>query len=184
MTAKSLIRLSTLAAVIGCLVTGVQSANAQTAETPKSPIARSQELQRNAQDMFTTPDHWQDAAALLTHAARLRPVGDPEKQRMLATAARLYAYRGNAGLALYWMQRGAEQALAGGDVLTAAQTFTEAAYLAGDRGDWGKVKQLAQRVATLAGSPLLSADQRESIMRPFAQGLASTGAAAPAGQNQ
>ncbi len=94
------------------------------------------EVLRQAEALFQQPAHWSEAAALLVAAAKRRDPGDPQRAQILATAARLYAYSGDTGRALYWMQKAGQQALDGGDVIVAAQTITQAALLAAAQRDW------------------------------------------------
>ncbi len=157
------------AAALTCLFTLAPLLHGQGAPSMRitgSVPTRSESLSQ-AQALFQEPAHWSEAADLLVSAARLRAPGDPEKAYILATAARLYAYSGNTHRALYWMQEAGAQALSGGDVITAADTYTQAAHLAAAQRDWTKVKALAQKVIALSASPLLTSEQRFAMRLPF-----------------
>jgi hypothetical protein len=73
-------------------------------------------------------------------------------------------YRGDEWKALQLMTQAAEEALATGDVVTAAHQFADAAFLAKAAKRPAEAVEFARRSAMLSSSPLIAAKDREAIL--------------------
>jgi len=121
-------------------------------------------LESQAQAFFATPKRYADAAKLYLRAAEIRVAGDPQRITDLMMASRLSYYTGNATRAWEIMERAGEEALAAGDVISAANAFVDASFLAKAAGARTPVIELARRAQLLTSSPLLETAQREAIL--------------------
>lgn len=110
------------------------------------------------------------AAHLREKAAELREDGDVLKSASLYWAARDRYYSDDPKAARSLMLRSAEHALAVGDVITAANAFTDAAYISTDLRDVQSTKVYATRAHLLASSPMLSGPQRSELLSRLAFG--------------
>jgi len=128
-------------------------------------------LEEAARNLFPNPKRYGEAVKLFLKAAELRAPADPMRVSDLVMASRLSFYRGDAEKARALMERAADEALTYGDVVTAAQTYLDAAFLAQEAKDRESVKRLAKRAEQLSNSPLLAADQRANIRRRVPPGV-------------
>jgi len=125
---------------------------------------KAEKLEQQALDLFSQPDKYCRAAKLLQQAAGEREVGDPMRVRDLHMASRLSFYGGKEVAALDLMQQSAEEALATGDVIAAANRFVDAAFLAKSAGDAEAAVKMVKRATLLAGSPLIDVASRSAIL--------------------
>jgi hypothetical protein len=100
------------------------------------------------------------AARLRERAAGLRAPDDPAGFKSLRMAAILPHELGHLRHAGYLMERAADQAIARGDVFTAASAYIDAAYIAAGQRDGARARDLVGRGTLLLHSPLLSEQQR------------------------
>lgn len=160
-------KMMSTAFVVLVLATSGAPAAAQTqlamSTRSSGPIEKAEELERQAEALYTQPDRYADAARLHMRAVELRPVGDPERIRGLAMAGRLFFYAGKVEDALGAMEQGATAALSAGDVLNAANAFVDASHLAGQLGRVQDAERLNERARLLTNSPLLSETDRRHI---------------------
>jgi hypothetical protein len=116
---------------------------------------------------------WAKAAALRETAAALRAPEDPRGFRSLQVAALVRHALRERPAAAALMERAANQALARGDVFSAATAYVDVAYLAAELGDADRTREFVSKGALLMHSPLLSAPERELLRRAVAQAGAS-----------
>ncbi|MEJ7812317.1 MAG: hypothetical protein WKG32_18040 [Gemmatimonadaceae bacterium] len=107
---------------------------------------------------------WATAAALQGRAAALR-ADHPRAVASWSRAAWLHVGAKDRATARRLMERAARQALAGGDVERAANAYLDAALIARDDGREEQALRLARSARALAGSPLLSVEQRTAILQ-------------------
>ena len=122
------------------------------------------ELEQRATALLDQPARYSEAARLFKESAALRSASDPRAVESLTKAAHLYHYAGRLFDARKTMERAAQRALANGDVLTASQANVEAALFAHKQGKRAYANRLGRTALKLAASPLLTADQRASIV--------------------
>ena len=108
---------------------------------------------------------WRDAARLHRRSADLRAADDPLGFRCLSEAAALAYATGDRSAARDDMAKAAGQALARGDLRAASLAYLDAAWIAQEQKDPRQVWELGHRAEMLADSPLLSAADREAILR-------------------
>lgn len=120
-------------------------------------------LEARAQALLDDMDRWDDAADLYRQAAALREPGDPVAVSNLKSAARLEFYQGSEGQAQRDLEEAAQQALAIGDVVAAANAFADAAWIAGGNGKGLQARELARRARLLTHSPLITQADRSEI---------------------
>lgn len=126
-------------------------------------------LQKKAQALYESGTHkYARAAALELKAADMLSEGNPQRVASLELAARLYYYHGDVYRAQPIMERAGDEALAAGDVVTAAHAYVDAAFIAVKQGDVTKVNALADKAELLTRSPLLTAAQRSGIVTRLA----------------
>ncbi len=125
---------------------------------------QAEKLERQARALFSQPERYGHAARLLQRAASTREIGDPERIRDLHLASRLSYYKGDEGRALVLMQQSANEALATGDVIVAANRYVDAAFLAKSAGQSAAAAEMVQKATLLAGSPLIDVASRTAIL--------------------
>ena len=106
-----------------------------------------------------------DAARLHRRSAQLRAAADPLGFRCLKEAAALGYAAGDRTGARTDMAAAASQALARGELRDAALAYIDAAWIAQEQKNPRQVWDLGHRAEMLAGSPLLSASDRLTIMQ-------------------
>jgi len=129
---------------------------------------RAATLRAQATAIFSDRTRYGQAAELLQQSSALTPVEDPARADDLRVAANLLYYTGAVSEAQDVMIQAAEAALARGDVVTAANAFLDAAWLAAMRHGTSQARDLASRALHLAASPYLTNDQREAIRKRIA----------------
>jgi hypothetical protein len=122
------------------------------------------ELESRAQSMLPNPRRYGEAAKLYLRAADLRKAGDPRRVTDLVMASRLTYYDRNVTRARAIMERAADEALAAGDVVSAAHAYVDASFLAWEAGDNESVPRLVKKAELLASSPLLAERDRAAIL--------------------
>jgi hypothetical protein len=125
---------------------------------------QAEKLEQRAKDLFSQPERYGRAAKLLQRAAATREIGDPERIRDLQLASRLSYYKGDEGKALVLMRKSAEEALATGDVIVAANRYVDAAFLAKSAGQVDEATEMVKKATLLAGSPLIDVASRSAIL--------------------
>ncbi len=135
-----------------------------TAHRPDD-IARAMELEARAWAMRDLMDQYRTAARLYREAAALRPDYDRQKVKNLRQASRMSFYSDRIAEASRDAEVAARVALRQGDVLTAADAYVDAAWLAARVGDAARFDEMVEEATLLAGSPLLAELQRERLLR-------------------
>jgi hypothetical protein len=128
-------------------------------------------LEEEARSLFSNPKKYGEAVKLFLRAAEMRQPGDRVRLNDLVMAARLTFYRGDAEKARMIMERAADEALAYGDVVTAAHTYVDAAFLAQDAKDAVSVVRLTTKAKQLSNSPLLAQQERNNIVSRLPVGV-------------
>ena len=108
---------------------------------------------------------WRDAASLHRRSAELRAADDPLGFRCLTEAAALAYATGDRSRARTDMGDAAGHALARGDLRAAALAYVDAAWIAQEQKNPGRVRELGHRAEMLADSPLLGPSDRAAILR-------------------
>ena len=121
-------------------------------------------LQEQAERLYALPAAWGAAARLLLESAALRPGGDPRRLESMRMAARLFGYSSLWRDARSTMTAAADELLAFGDLVGAAQAEVDAAFMALRQGRITEALQLAARARWLAGQPGMEAGQRAAIL--------------------
>jgi hypothetical protein len=106
-----------------------------------------------------------EAARLHRRSATLRSADDPLGFRCLTEAAALAYASHDWSAARNDMADAAAQALARGDLRSAALAYLDAAWIAQEQKNPRQVWELGHRAEMLADSPLLSASDRATILR-------------------
>ncbi len=148
------------ALILLALPASAQTLAMNTANTDEEAAA----LEAEAKALHDQPKEYRQAAELYLDAASLRAIGDPLHVTDQVMAARLLYYAGEESRAQAVMARAGEDALAAGDVVTAATAMLDAAWIALQREDGRTVLDLAERAELLMASPLVEADVRKAIL--------------------
>jgi hypothetical protein len=146
------------------LAAPVQAQTAARFASTATDVARAAELESQAVALYESPRSFKRAARLHEQAAELRPAGDLVRIDDLRQAARLYHYAGSTGKARDLMVRAADAALAAGDVVSAAETYLDAAFLYQEAGMNAEVTTLVKKAQLLTNSPLITARDRTAIL--------------------
>lgn len=121
-------------------------------------------LEADALSLSESPSDLGKAADLFRRAAELRPAGDPMAVRNLIQAARFSFYSGRRNQALKDFATAAETALRFGDVVAAAESFLDAAWVAQQVSDASQALHYAVRARELTSSPQLREDDRARLL--------------------
>jgi hypothetical protein len=121
-------------------------------------------LEADALSLSESPADLGRAAELYRQAAALRPSGDPNAVRDLIQAARFSFYSGKRERAVRDFAAAAEIALRFGDVLGAAESFLDAAWVAQQVRDGTQALRYVGRARELSASPLLRETDRARLM--------------------
>jgi hypothetical protein len=149
---------------------GAGNLQAQTSTTSTDEgdrIAKAEKLESEARDAASDRESFGDAIRLYREAADLRG-DDPGAIADLIMAGKLAYYVGHKGQAVDHLARAGEIALEWGDVLTAAQSFLDAAWVADREGDDAEAYELGRRAEKLSASPLIQRQERVSILNRIA----------------
>jgi len=125
---------------------------------------RAAELKRNAEALFSQPKQWKKAVKMLEESAALRSPNDPEAYTCLLIAGRIRAGLGDMRGARAALEKAAEQALARGAVLDAANAYIDAAHAAIAQKDAAGARSLIEAAQLLSGSPMLTVSQRSRLL--------------------
>jgi tetratricopeptide (TPR) repeat protein len=152
------------AAALAVLLGAATAANAQTngsnGNTINIPRAEALEAQAVALYPAASLDYGK-VARLYDQAARLRPDDDPARVYDLRVSAIMYQRAHKLSASLRNLTLAAETALQYGDVVMAANTFVDAAWVAREQQDIEAAIRLFQKAECLSRSPLMSlADAR------------------------
>ena len=112
-----------------------------------------------------TAHRWRDAASLHRRSAELRSPDDPLAFRCLSEAAALAYATNDRSAARGDMADAAGQALARGDLRSAAHAYLDAAWIAQEQKNPRQVWELGHRAEMLAASPLLAESDRAAILQ-------------------
>lgn len=149
--------------VLGAAPTAGQEMGYAMAAPPAPTVERADELKAQAEALYSQPKRWRKAMRLLEQSAALRAADDPEAFTCLMFAGRLGAAVGEYSAARAALQKAGEHALARGAVTDAAYAFIDAAHAAAMEKDVELARELLDRAALLAKSPLLSAAERQAL---------------------
>jgi hypothetical protein len=122
------------------------------------------DLHQRAMELYELPDRWAEAADLHRQAAERLTDNDAGQFFGFSRASLLYFYAGESGKARKNMERAARVAEATGDVLTAANAWVDAAFIAVAEGYAGKKREFVAEARTLADSDLMSDEARAEIL--------------------
>ena len=128
---------------------------------------RAAELESEASRLWNQRSQWAYAADLYMAAVQLRSHEDPQAQEDLWLAANLGYEAGDAEGAIAALESAASRALAGHDVVRAADMFADAAWVARKAGLEEEHRRLGRRAAALADSSELTTFERNEIMSRF-----------------
>lgn len=135
----------------------------QTGPTQANPAA--DEIHDKAVALYTDPVRHGQAAHLLRQECELRAPEDPLAYRCLSMSARLFYYTGELLDARTMMEKAAVNALQRGDVVSAARSYIEAAWVAEEQNRGGpKTAELVGKARSLSASPLLTETERAWIL--------------------
>jgi len=130
-------------------------------------LTRALQLHDSAVALYSQPRHAAQAARFHLKEVSFRSKADPEAVEALVMAANLFNYAQQPINARNIMEDAADRALAIGDVLVAAQAYTNAAFLAQKVGNLDEMKRLGRKAILLSDSPLLGTEQRQEIRGRF-----------------
>lgn len=109
---------------------------------------------------------WAEAGFLYEQAAALRAPADPRAIDDLSEAANLYAFGDDRTKSVAMLERAGERALEMGEVVRAATAFQQAAVLNAKIGGVRyKTTSLWEKVCDLSGSPRLTNEERDAMVR-------------------
>jgi len=122
------------------------------------------DLHQRALELYEVPERWGEAADLHRKAAEQLLDNDAGQFFGFSRASLLYFYAGETGEARRSMERAARVAEATGDVLTAANAWVDAAFIAVAEGYAGKTREFVAEARTLVDSDLVSDEARAGIL--------------------
>lgn len=150
--------------LLGMLVAVPAHAQSTRFASATTDPSRAVELESRAAALYNAPNKFREAARLHEEAAGLRAADDEMKVENLRQAARLYYYTGAKRQAWVAMERAGDAALAAGDVVNAASSYLDAAFLFRAGKQAADVQRMIRKAQLLTNSPLLSAQDRASIL--------------------
>lgn len=122
---------------------------------------------------------WRQAAHRLESSVKLRADDDPRAIEHLNLAAALAYGGGDRAHARRLLEEMGRRAQDEGDVMTSADAFARAAWLAAEQKDTAAAQRLKVKALRLARSPLLNGAQRQNIQERFAAQSVVTAQARP-----
>ena len=158
-----LARLAVAGALL--LTLGLPAAASAQYQLPTLTSAARADSLHEAAIALAAAHRWGDAARLHRRSAELRDADDPLGYRCLKEAAALVYATGDRSRARADLAAAASQALARGDLRSAADAYLDAAWIAQEQGNPRKVWELGHRAEMLADAPLLDASDRAAILR-------------------
>lgn len=157
-------------AALAALAVGASGIEAQAASPvidEAERVALAEYLEDQAVEASQDLKSFKKASSLYREAAET--LGDhPDAAEHLVQAARLAYYTGDERQAIQDFRAAGEQALAWGDVLIAAQSFLDAAWVAAEEDRGAEAVELAHRAEKLSSSPLIQRQERASLMSRIA----------------
>lgn len=160
--------VSATAAALAILLAGPSGAEAQSREMfelpPLQVTAFQSPLHSRAMELYEQPQRWEEAGELHEQAAKLLPNNAADGYFGFQRAAVLYFHAGEIARSRKAMERAAEIADATGDLLTAAHSWVDAAFLAVAEGYAGKKREFVRTARAMADSELLTDADREAIL--------------------
>src|SRR5688572_27389323 len=179
------IQMNTRAKIIGASFVLFLAVSAEAQSSPMrlpsvavEPNARADQLREEAKLYYSKVTTLRKAAVLHEREAAARVESDPLKFAALDLAARLYAYAGDPARGTALMEQAARGALTRGDVKRAAHALLDAAFLALKVRDGERARELTHQADLLALSPLLTPDEKLSIVQRINPARGDLGAAA------
>jgi hypothetical protein len=121
-------------------------------------------LEADALSLSESPSDLGKAADLFREAAGLRSQGDPIAARDLVQSARYSFYAGRRDQALKDFASAAESALKHGDIVAAAESFPDAAWVAKQVQDGPRAVRYSARARELTSSPSLNELDRARLL--------------------
>ncbi|HSG47705.1 MAG TPA: hypothetical protein VLA43_07845 [Longimicrobiales bacterium] len=155
-------------AVVALLAAGLMAGGAQAQAVSATGdeeirVEKAQALEAAAREAAEVRAAFREASRLYRQAAEIR--GDqPEAAQSLMMAGALAYYVGSEGQAIKDLTRAGELALAWGDVVTAAQAFLDASWVAAKEGRQNDAAELGRRAERLSASPLIQRQERGAIL--------------------
>ena len=137
---------------------------ASLTEAERPSITAAEKLEAEARDLSAGPG-WASAARLYRNAAELRGAGDFTAADNLRIAGYIGYYERRLSSSTAVLTRAADAYLAGGDVLSAAATLTDAAWVAVQADHGLEARRLRERALLLTRSPQLDPADREMLLR-------------------
>lgn len=159
--------LAILTSVVCFAPLSVQAQTSVKARAPNTALGRAIQLHDSAVALYSQPQRAAEAARLHVREASFRSVRDPEAVGALIMAANLFNYARQPVVARKTMERAAARALAMGDVVTAAEAYTNAAFLAHKINNQSETQRLGRKAILLSESPLIQAEDRLTIRNRF-----------------
>jgi hypothetical protein len=123
------------------------------------------DLNQRAMELYETPARWEEAAKLHVAAARHLDANDAGQFFGYQRGGLLYFYVGDFADARKNLERAAEVADATGDLVTAANAWVDAAFAAIAEGYAGKKREFVRNARALADSDLMTAEERDAVVR-------------------
>ena len=121
-------------------------------------------LALKAESLATMLTHFKQAADLFEQSAEARTQADPRAVSCLRSAATLRYNTGNKRRSLGLMEKAGDRAMRLGDVVTAANSYIDAAVIAAELRQGDRARELSERAVLLTKSPLLSEEQRGALV--------------------
>ena len=121
-------------------------------------------LHSRAIELYEQPERWEEAGEMHERAAKMLPKNAADSYYGFRQASVLYFHSGDDARSRKLMERAANVAEATGDVLTAAHTWVDAAFLAVAEGYAGKKREFVRNAKALADSELLTEVDRAAIL--------------------
>lgn len=155
--------------VVALVAAGTAQLNAQARavsfvrDDGRNPV-RAADLHAQARVLLMNTARYREAGAMLRQAASLRAPGDDAAVGDLVLAGKVYAYANDLGPARKALVDGAALALRFGDVVTAANAYVDAAFVALQARDLESMRALTASAERLAGSRHITREQRMAIM--------------------
>ncbi|MEP6689561.1 MAG: hypothetical protein ABJD07_00315 [Gemmatimonadaceae bacterium] len=116
-----------------------------------------------------TVEAMRDAARFHELSASKRQEDDLQSARCLREAAQMRYAVGEVAVARKLMVQSAERAAALGDVVNAAESYLDAAWLSSELRDFTFARDYTTKAKLLAASPLLTGEQRTAIRARMAE---------------
>lgn len=131
--------------------------------SPSEALVRAEALHAKGTHESETLSRLKHASKLHEQSGELREADDPRRAECLREAALLRYYGGDRRGAAGIMERAASSAAERGDVVLAAQSFSDAAIMAHEIRQPARAWELGVRADVLTSSPLLSESQRLAL---------------------